>query len=331
MELYTREFYDAQKERSRRSAEIIVPLILALVKPRSVVDVGCGVGTWLSVFSEFGVDDVLGIDGEHVDRSTLEIPVEQFLPFDLTLPILTDRQFDLVVSLEVAEHLPEECAKIFIKSLTKLGPVILFSAAIPFQGGTGHLNEKWPDYWANHFKDDGYETIDCIRKKVWQDEKVEWWYAQNLLVFSRKDHLAGNPLLMEEFNNTHLSQLSIVHPKKYKELIRIQLTAQDLANLIPKGDRFILVDQEELRELLALGDRAIPFLERRGQYWGPPPDSITAIQELERLRQSGLNFIAFLWPAFWWLDYYTGFHCMLRSQYRCVLQNERLVAFKLER
>ena len=330
MQPYTETFYNTQKEGSRRSAEAIVPLIIGLVKPQSVVDVGCGLGTWLSVFKAHGVKDVLGVDGEHVDQSMLQISREQFVAFDLTRPIQMNRQFDLVVSLEVAEHLPQQSAKIFIDSLSKLGPVILFSAAIPFQGGTDHLNEQWPDYWANYFKENGYEAIDCIRKKVWQDDTVEWWYAQNILVFSRKDYLACNPLLKEEFEDTHPSQLSIVHPRKYLELIRIQLTAQDLANLIPKGNRFILVDQEQLRELMALGDQAIPFLERSGQYWGPPPDSMTAVHELERLRQSGLNFIVFLWPAFWWLDYYEDFRHHLVSNFRCVLQNDRLVAFDLK-
>ena len=119
-------------------------------------------------------------------------------------------------------------------------------------------------------------------------------YAQNILVFARKDYLADNSLLKEEFENTHLSQLSIVHPRKYLELIRIQLRAQDVANLIAKRDRFILVDREQFRELMALGDQAIPFLERSGQYWGPPADSITAIHELERLRQSGFEFHSLL-------------------------------------
>src|SRR5688500_10985048 len=115
MRPYTKEFYRTQREVSHRSARTVVPLILGLVTLQSVVDVGCGLGTWLSVFKEFGVEDVLGIDGEHVDRAMLEIPREQFLAFDLTQPIKVDRQFDLVVSLEVAEHLPEECAEIFIK------------------------------------------------------------------------------------------------------------------------------------------------------------------------------------------------------------------------
>jgi SAM-dependent methyltransferase len=329
MQPYTQEFYKNQSVGSRRSAEAIVPLVLTLVKPQSVIDIGCGLGTWLSVFEKFGVKDVFGIDGDHVNRSMLQIPNERFTAFDLKKRIQIDRRFDLVISLEVAEHLPEQCAKTFVHSLTKLGPVILFSAAIPFQGGTAHLNEQWPDYWANYFSEDGYEVVDYLRKKVWQDDKVEWWYAQNILLFSQKDYLASNPLLKKEFENTHPSQLSIVHPRKYLELIWIQLTAQDIANLVRNEDKFILVDQEQLRESMALGNRAIPFLERSGQYWGPPPDDDTAIRELTRLRQTGAKYLVFAWPAFWWLEYYTEFHHKLRLQYHCVLKNERLVVFDL--
>jgi SAM-dependent methyltransferase len=331
MQPYSREFYRTHGGRSKRSAEIIVPLVLALLKPRSVIDVGCGLGTWLSVFEQAGVEDVFGIDGNYVDRSMLQIADERFIPFDLKKPIQIDRQFDLVVSLEVAEHLPKKCAKTFVESLTKLGPVVLFSAAIPFQGGTNHINEQWPDYWASYFKENGYEAIDCFRKKVWQDDNVEWWYAQNILLFSQKDYLASNPLLKEEFETTHPSQLSIVHPRKYLELVWIQLTAQDLANLIPKEDKFIFVDQEQLRELMALGNQAIPFLESSGQYWGPPADDGTAIRELTRLRKSGAKYLAFVWPAFWWLKYYTEFYRAVCSHYRCVLRNERLVLFDLRR
>ena len=158
---------------------------------------------------------------------------------------------------------------------------------------------------------------------------MEWWYAQNILLFSKKDYLASNPLLKGEFENTHSSQLSIVHPRKYLELIRIQLTAQDLANLIPKEDKFIFVDQEQLRELMALGNQAIPFLERSGQYWGPPADDETATREFTRLRQSGAKFLVFAWPAFWWLDFYSDFEQYLQSRFSCVLKNDRLVIFDL--
>ena len=98
---------ETQRESGRRSARRVVPLVLELIHPRSVVDVGCGVGTWLSVFREHGVEDVRGIDIEGV-AGLLEIPLDQFLAHDLTRPIEPDRQFDLVVCLEVAEHLPPD-------------------------------------------------------------------------------------------------------------------------------------------------------------------------------------------------------------------------------
>jgi SAM-dependent methyltransferase len=330
MEIYTDEFYKSQREGSRRSAQAIVPIVLRLIKPRSVIDVGCGLGTWLSVFQELGINDVLGLDGSYVDRSMLQIAAERFLAVDVAKPIRIDRQFELAVCLEVAEHLPKECARTLVESLTKLSPVVLFSAAIPFQGGTSHVNEQWPDYWASHFRDNDYETVDCIRNKVWQDDAVEWWYAQNTLVFCRKDHLACNPLLQEEFKKTHPAQLSLVHPKRYLEMIQLELTARELANLLPKDGAVILVDQDQLRDSLALGNRALPFLEQGGRYWGPPPDAVTAIRELERMHQAGADMIVFLWPAFWWLDYYDAFRRHLVSNFHCMLQNDRMVAFDLK-
>ncbi len=217
---YTKDFYDALREGAERSAKEIIPLVLELIQPKSVIDVGCGLGTWLSVFREYGVADVLGVDGDYVDKTRLEIPEQQFLSFDLRNPFETDRQFDLVVSLEVAEHLPSECAETFVNSLTRLGPVILFSAAIPCQGGTNHVNEQWPDYWVKYFKDTGYVVIDPIRRKIWQSKNIEFWYIQNILMFIKQDCLGSNLLLRTELENTSPSQFSIVHPKQYLEVAK---------------------------------------------------------------------------------------------------------------
>lgn len=335
MHPYTEGFYKDHQEGSRRSAKEIIPLVLQLLQPKSVIDVGCGVGTWLSVFKAVGVEDICGVDGDHIERNTLEIPEEQFLSFDLKKPFRLDRHFDLVVSLEVAEHLPSECAELFVDSLIGLGPVILFSAAIPFQGGTHHVNEQWPDYWATHFQEKGYVVVDCIRKKIWQNDQVEWWYAQNMLIFAKRNYVEGHPFLEQEFENTHTSQLSLVHPRKYLGALdwmqKLYLTVQDLTALIPPGDTFILVDQGWFGSEVAAGRRTIPFLERDGHYWGPPADDITAIQELERLRQSGARFIVFGWPAFWWLDHYSELHRHLCLSFRCILRNDRLVVFDLRR
>jgi hypothetical protein len=287
------------------------------------------------MFRESGIADIVGVDGHWVDREMLEVPQEKFLSFDLKKPFRMDREFDLVVSLEVGEHLPKECAEIFVDSLTRLGPIVLFSAAIPFQGGTNHVNEQWPDYWVRYFQDYNYQAIDCIRKNIWDNKNVEWWYAQNILVFVKSDCLQNYPLLNREFESTTISPLSVVHPRNYLRVMiwrdQVNLATQELATLIPLGEVFILVDEEQFGNEISSGRQAIPFLEREGKYWGPPPDDMTAIHELERLRKSGANFIVFGWPAFWWLDHYTEMHHYLQSNFRCVLKNDRLEAFDLRR
>jgi hypothetical protein len=306
-----------------------------LVQPRRVLDVGCGLGAWLAVFRHLGVDDVWGIDGDYVDRTMLEIPAERFLARDLSQPWRPwDRPFDLVLSLEVAEHLPADCAGGFVRSLARLGPAVLFSAAIPHQGGTNHVNEQWPDYWAQRFREVGYTVIDCIREQVWQNPRVEWWYAQNILLFVRDDHLHTHPRLARAAQRTRPAQLSLVHPRKYLDAIlsedRLRSAARELAAVVPAGNALILVDdgQGELGERLTQR-RCIPFLERDGVYWGAPEDDAAAIGELERLGRAGASFLAVGWPAFWWLDYYADFHRHLRERFRCVLENDRLVVFDL--
>ncbi len=219
MQSYTDRYYRAIQESAWRSARVIVPLVLELIQPKHVIDIGCGLGTWLSVFKEHGVEDIWGVDSQPVDRKMLQIPPDRFLSFDLTQPFHMDRQFDLVVSLEVAEHLPGECAEIFVSSLTGLGPIVLFSAAIPFQAGRHHVNEQWPEYWAELFQKKDYITIDCLRRRIWQNENVEWWYAQNILLFVARQHMEGQPLLKREFELVSTTPLSIVHPRKYLALI----------------------------------------------------------------------------------------------------------------
>jgi glycosyltransferase involved in cell wall biosynthesis len=217
-EPYTKVFYKQLKDGARRSAEVIVPLVLQLIPVRSVLDVGCGDGSWLSVFQEFGVKDILGIDGDYVTRDILQIPANHFLAVDLTKPFNIGRVFDLAISLEVAEHLPAHCASGLVASLTQQAPVILFSAAIPMQGGAHHINEQWPDHWAELFREHNYLPVDCIRKRVWQDDLVECWYAQNTLLFVQSRFLESNAALQAEFERTNLNQLCLVHPKQYRAL-----------------------------------------------------------------------------------------------------------------
>jgi SAM-dependent methyltransferase len=233
MNPYTEEFYNRKYEfGARRSAKEVLPIVLELVKPQRVIDVGCGIGIWLSVLEELGVKELWGIDGGWVDRKALKIKEERFLEFDLTKPFKVDRNFDLVVSVEVAEHLPAKSARTFVDSLVGLGPVILFSAAIPYQGGVNHFNEQWPDYWVRLFQERQYAVIDCIRKKIWNNERVEWWYAQNIMIFAELSYIEKDSLLRKELECNKKNQLSIVHPRKYLDLLdNHKKTSQRLKDL----------------------------------------------------------------------------------------------------
>ena len=162
------------------------------------------------MLGELGVTDVIGIDGGHVDQALLLIPEPQFRSHDLESDIDLGRTFDLAMSLEVAEHLAPERADGFVALLTRLASVVLFSAAVPGQGGEHHVNEQWQDYWAGSFASRGYQLIDALRHKLWTVADVEPWYAQNMLLFVAPGVLAGSPQLQAEAAVDR--PVSVVHP-----------------------------------------------------------------------------------------------------------------------
>lgn len=165
-----------------RAATEVVPLLIKWFDPKSVVDVGCGTGTWLSVFKDEGVRVVYGIDGNYVDRSLLFISEEEFHTADLDHPLDVDQSFDLVISLEVAEHISPHAADTFVASLVSLGDIVVFSAAIPGQGGQNHINEQWHDYWQEKFQKHNFHFYDVLRPIFWNNENVDWWYRQNMFI-----------------------------------------------------------------------------------------------------------------------------------------------------
>lgn len=216
---YDETFYDTYAAYSSGSAQKVVPHIMKLFSPKSVVDVGCGIGTWLSVFKKQGVDDILGIDGDYVNRNQLLFNQNSFLAHDLTQPLLLDkpRRFDLAISLEVGEHLPDANSDQFVTTLISLAPVVLFSAAIPYQRGTFHINEQWPNYWAKLFRQKGYATIDWLRQRIWGERQVEYYYAQNTLIYIESSYLDNFPDLKNYIVSADDEILSIVHPQKWLE------------------------------------------------------------------------------------------------------------------
>jgi SAM-dependent methyltransferase len=159
--------------------------------PDSVLDVGCGTGTWLRAALELGAGDVRGIDGARIPRDALHIPREHFIQHDLLTPINLGRTFDVVFCLEVAEHLPEAAASQLVAGLVAHSDVILFSAAVPGQGGQHHVNCQWPEYWQHHFNVHGYACDDRFRWEIWDLHEIEPWYRQNVFIAKRAPGVAG--------------------------------------------------------------------------------------------------------------------------------------------
>jgi SAM-dependent methyltransferase len=209
-------FYAWMRVGSRRSALAVVPFLMELLDPRSVVDAGCGTGSWLKVFQEHGVEDVLGFDGEGVPRSLLEIDEEQFRIADVLDEPRLGRRFDLALCMELAHYLPAESAATLVENLTVLAPAVLFSAGFPGQGGGGAdngVNQQWPEYWAEHFEGRGYVCVDCLRPRIWDNADVQVWYVQNAVVFADRTVLEARPKLADEYERGRGRPLAIVHPR----------------------------------------------------------------------------------------------------------------------
>ena len=210
---YDDEFYLGQADASTQSARRVLPILLTLMPElKSAIDIGCGVGTWLSICLENGFDEVVGIDGDYVNKSLLRIPEDSFIASDLSNDFvsLVNKKFDLAINLEVAEHLEEKRADSFVTSLTALSDVILFSGAVPFQGGVSHVNEQWPDYWVKKFRAQGYYPLDIIRPLVWEDKKIVDHYRQNIIVFSTKE-IIGN--IFPDYDFDTIPELAAMHPE----------------------------------------------------------------------------------------------------------------------
>jgi hypothetical protein len=210
--LYDSHFFVSRQADVLRSATRIVELLLGSMSITSVVDIGCANGVWLSVFEKMGVPDSIGVDGPWVRSEDLLIPDSRFRRCNLSKDFPAfERTFDLAVSIEVAEHLPADRADSFVAGIAQLSDRVLFSAAIPDQGGTGHINEQWQAFWARKFLDLGYEAYDIIRPEVWRDPDVNIIHAQNVILYSKlgPDFVGAErtPVPVDRYH-----YLDVVHP-----------------------------------------------------------------------------------------------------------------------
>lgn len=215
--LYDADFFAGQRDGSLRAARVVVPILLSAFPARSAADVGCGAGAWLRALHDAGVADVDGYDGGYVDRAMLRVAPERFHAVDLRDAPALPRRYDLALSLEVAEHLPPDCADGFVAMLTRAAPVVAFSAAIPGQGGVGHLNERWQDHWRGLFATRGYRPVDLVRPAIRGRPDVPFWYQQNLVVYCDEETLHARPDMLPVPDAV---SLDLVHPELYGRAVR---------------------------------------------------------------------------------------------------------------
>ena len=216
---YPSETYNTQ------SAEQILPIVFSLIgTPESVLDVGCGNGSWLKVLEKMNIKEYQGIDADYVNPDGFLVNYNKhFQPIDLSKSFNLNKNYDLIISLEVAEHIPAECADIFVENLVKHGDTILFSAAIPFQGGFKHINEQYPTYWAEKFAKHHYYFYDLVRPLIWYNQNIQVWYKQNIF-------LIGNEasVLARNFQTTPI--LNLVHPVLFEEKARQAQRVEQMEN-----------------------------------------------------------------------------------------------------
>ena len=224
-----------------RSAEEIIPVLIDLFHPASVIDVGCGIGTFLAVFRRYGVADLLGMDGHWVNKELLGkyISTAEFREADLQQPLRIDRRFDLALCLEVAEHLRPEAAEVLVHSLVQLSDIIIFSAALPGQGGENHINEQYVDYWQEKFLAHDYYFHDVFRPWFWNNPNIFWWYRQNMFLVANEKKLPAAEVLkryeVNRINNYVHPELLMAYVNEYEKMMKGKLGAWKTSKIALKA------------------------------------------------------------------------------------------------
>jgi SAM-dependent methyltransferase len=224
--LYPAGFYENRRAHTAHAARRILQALPPGLARASVADIGCGTGTWLATALATGSQSSFGMEGDWVTPAMLDDPRIHFVPHDLELPFTAPR-VDLAMSLEVAEHLSPERAPGFVADLVALAPAILFSAAIPGQGGVGHRNEQWQSFWAGLFSTHGYTAHDIIRPLIWTDEDIPAWYRQNAVLYLDAPSRASLNL-----EPTNPGLLDTVHPSFWERANR----ELRYANALPESE-----------------------------------------------------------------------------------------------
>jgi glycosyltransferase involved in cell wall biosynthesis len=249
---YDERYYGRHVVGSLRSARAVLPILFEFRKPASVIDVGCGTGAWLRVANDLGAAEIAGLDGPWIDQTALLFPPSCFREWDLARPLRISGRYDLAISIETAEHLPYERSEGFVGDLCGLSDMVLFSSAVPYQGGVAHVNEQWLEFWAILFRRHGYVACDILRERIWPLPEVEYWYKQNLLVFAKAE------LAYEIFPAASIKPnlpLSVCHP------LTLAINAGRLRPLAGHAADLEFADYEALLQAYICGSTSLPALK----------------------------------------------------------------------
>ena len=219
-EIYNTNFYENLVTTSADSARIYLKFLWQFLQPVSVLDVGCGRGTWLKACHELGAKNLFGFDGDWNDQSSMVDKDIKFTSVDLNKPFSVPEKIDLVINLEVAEHLEPSTAPQLIKCLTSASDAVLFSAAYTKQEGTNHINERPHTYWADLFGDQNFVPFDLFRPVFWGNEDVSFWYRQNTFLYLRRNSNPYQQVIAHEITElSDLSFMNCIHPNLYNRKI----------------------------------------------------------------------------------------------------------------
>lgn len=152
------------------------------------VDVGAGSGAYAAELRRRG-HIVVAYEYARLGRLIARFQGVHALPFDLAQPIVVEPAgYDLAYSFEVAEHLPPELGDRLVAFLAASAPTVVFTAAPPGQGGSGHVNEQERSYWVERFRNHGMVERQELRDRVaagFRDARSSW-LATNVMVFTRE-------------------------------------------------------------------------------------------------------------------------------------------------
>lgn len=213
--MYPAEWHRIYGDATGESARRVLPPLLSLFAARSLVEVGCGNGHWTQAAIDTGVTDYAVVDGPWNNRDHLLVDRARFVEADLSAPLHLGRRFDMALCLEVAEHVREESAAALVRSLAEASDVVVFGAAIPWQGGHGHINEQWPSWWRPHFEALGYRPYDLVRPRHWTDSAIHYWYRQNVFVYVNEANAEASAKARGVAGAGEIALFDAVHPEKF--------------------------------------------------------------------------------------------------------------------